>query len=1307
MKNKKLLIIPTLLLGINCIGCDEEEPAGEAPHVHTYDQQKTEDKYLASNATCTEQAKYFYSCSCGEKGTETFNSGEATGHSKSTSVTNDGDNHWYTCTNPGCNQTFDKTHHSYGELVVDEAATCTAAGTGHRNCTEPSCGASITETIPMEDHDKSNTWSNDATQHWHSCSGCDEKFNISTHVPGEQWLKDGTGHWKTCSVCGNGSLEKAEHTFGELIVDDAPLCNMQGNGHRVCSVCGYEKTEYIPIDPDAHNYKYEKHVNATCLATGYTIEKCSFCGSEITIADDPAELGNHDFDVEYVKYANNTQCGLKRYKCLTCGYTYEEVIPHTGNCNFGNYEISYLDDEYCGTRCTIEGCTKANKSAHILNPIIDTDSDGVNPGTRHYVCQRCGWVKPGSEEFTSKAISEISITLGLPKNGQSVDKNFKYQLNTESVLQEFVLHSSSLQGIGVKYNDSDINNKNTSSLPIVQTGKIVHYWFYFAPDDDCYFKCDEKGKSLVPLIVNGVEVTSSGSHTKSYSTELKRNVYLYSFDYVVEHTGSHTYSTTKFVSCGEEGHARPCTISGCNAYASTVYNHRYAEVITREPNGDNLGSKCLKCIDCGYVQEGSTEEFSGTRAGNVNVNINLPVRGELLYSGFTFEGEGIQYSKIATCVWGVDPVNGLSTDIDNPSDYILTADDEGTKFYFSFQINAEDGYYIPTDENGKPQITFTINDDIVLEGPTSYTRGNYYSDIGHAYNYRYTYTVPHVHDMADEHVDPTCNTYGYTRRYCTLCDFEENIPDSTQTYGEHNYVLTDSVEPTYSSLGSNTYVCEHCGDTYTEPVPHLGGHSYDTTKLVSVGDNGCAYVCTIDGCNGYYNRTPHNYVEIIDSEPDGDNPGHKHSECYYCGHVKPESSVDFNGTKISSINLQMDLPQVGDTFNNSFLIETEGVSKGSINARVTYEDADGNTQFPSQNDLDNYVISEDDIGKIFNLAFKLKNMNGYYFPTDETGMPLITVTLNNKVEVSLPLAPIDKDNTYFVFRLDYKIPEPNQEHTIFEKYYEPTCTSYGYTVRTCLDDSCDFQEIVYDDPQVYLEHDYERELVRPSTDSQCGIERYTCKVCGHIEENYLMHQGDHQCNNTSTYFDEVYHGYFCTIDGCDYKDKYSHAYADVVDTAPTATTPGLKHKECRYCHHILDDSYEEFNATKISEININMNLPTVGDTIDFNYELLTENLKTLYLNGNRNGLRIYLGNGEIYPTSGYVITENDIGKTIKLYFYILPEEPDYFFEIDEAGTPIVDCYINGIKITSPDSSGMKMNGYWCFTYEYVVSDTNN
>lgn len=55
-------------------------------HTHSFTEQKITDKFLVSAATCTEKAKYYYSCQCGEKGTTTFEYGELVAHKESSWV---------------------------------------------------------------------------------------------------------------------------------------------------------------------------------------------------------------------------------------------------------------------------------------------------------------------------------------------------------------------------------------------------------------------------------------------------------------------------------------------------------------------------------------------------------------------------------------------------------------------------------------------------------------------------------------------------------------------------------------------------------------------------------------------------------------------------------------------------------------------------------------------------------------------------------------------------------------------------------------------------------------------------------------------------------------------------------------------------------------------------------------------------------------------------------------------------------------------------------------------------------------------
>lgn len=58
---------------------EETFEAGEIG-THVFDQEVVEDKYLAKEATCTEKGLYYKSCKCGEKGEETFEGGDLAPH---------------------------------------------------------------------------------------------------------------------------------------------------------------------------------------------------------------------------------------------------------------------------------------------------------------------------------------------------------------------------------------------------------------------------------------------------------------------------------------------------------------------------------------------------------------------------------------------------------------------------------------------------------------------------------------------------------------------------------------------------------------------------------------------------------------------------------------------------------------------------------------------------------------------------------------------------------------------------------------------------------------------------------------------------------------------------------------------------------------------------------------------------------------------------------------------------------------------------------------------------------------------------
>jgi hypothetical protein len=80
----------------------------------------------------------------------------------------------------------------------------------------------------------------------------------------------------------------------------------------------------------------------------------------------------------------------------------------------------------------------------------------------------------------------------------------------------------------------------------------------------------------------------------------------------------------------------------------------------------------------------------------------------------------------------------------------------------------------------------------------------------------------HVHEFAEEVVEPTCNVGGYTHYVCE-CGYEYRDSFTNPDSKKHEYKET-VVEPTCTKDGYTKHVCEVCGDSYedkTVPARHV------------------------------------------------------------------------------------------------------------------------------------------------------------------------------------------------------------------------------------------------------------------------------------------------------------------------------------------------------------------------------------------------------------------------------------------------------------------------------------------------------
>ena len=188
--------------------------------------------------------------------------------------------------------------HSFGNWKITKAATCTAEGTQTRTCSV--CKKVETQTIEALGHtevtDKAvaATCTKTGLTEGKHCLVCDAVIKAQEVVPAHghtevidkaveaTCTKTGLTEGKHCSVC--DAVIKAQetvpatgkHSFGNWKITKAATCTAEGTQTRTCSGCG--KVETQTIAKTAHKY-VNTVVKPTYTAQGYTLHKCSVCGT--------------------------------------------------------------------------------------------------------------------------------------------------------------------------------------------------------------------------------------------------------------------------------------------------------------------------------------------------------------------------------------------------------------------------------------------------------------------------------------------------------------------------------------------------------------------------------------------------------------------------------------------------------------------------------------------------------------------------------------------------------------------------------------------------------------------------------------------------------------------------------------------------------------------------------------------------------------------------------------------------------------------------------------------------------------------
>lgn len=239
---------------------------------------------------------------CGQDGTITYQCTDGENATCNHSATNPGTKTVTTASATG--------NHTWGDWVIDQAATTEAAGSKHRTCTV--CSYTEEETIPATgpEHVYDTEWTYDRTGHWHACTkpGHTDKDGFAAHDY-DNHTGGGNGLGE-CMICDY----QCDHTIDGRTDAEKWTATHDVNGNwdylthtMICSVCGFIDTGHEPHDWTDKD--------------GNPADICSKCGLDRT-------QHVHDFNDWVIDQAATTEAtGSKHRTCKVCGYTETAEIP--------------------------------------------------------------------------------------------------------------------------------------------------------------------------------------------------------------------------------------------------------------------------------------------------------------------------------------------------------------------------------------------------------------------------------------------------------------------------------------------------------------------------------------------------------------------------------------------------------------------------------------------------------------------------------------------------------------------------------------------------------------------------------------------------------------------------------------------------------------------------------------------------------------------------------------------------------------------------------------------------------------------
>ena len=352
-------------------------PVTESLHNHNYSAKNTDAQYQKQKATCTTSAIFYYSCACGEKGSEAFSYGETANHT--------------IVTEPGY------------------AATCKTPGlTDSKYCSV--CNAVLASQVktPVISH----TYDNDQDESCNVCNyirvlNCSHAKTLKLAAVPPTCTAGGLSEGKKCSLCEEIlTAQTALSPSGHIIVTEqsiAPTCTDTGKSEgKRCGTCNVVLVAQVTLDAKGHTEVIDPAIAATCTANGKSEGKhCAICNTVLVAQVTVTAIGH----IEVIDPAVTATCtaeGKTEGKhCAICKTVFVEQVTVAAKDH--TYYLQNTAKEYVKEEATCLSPATYYYSCICGKAGSNTFSDGIKGGhtlvtipAKSPDCTNKGWTE-GSE----------------------------------------------------------------------------------------------------------------------------------------------------------------------------------------------------------------------------------------------------------------------------------------------------------------------------------------------------------------------------------------------------------------------------------------------------------------------------------------------------------------------------------------------------------------------------------------------------------------------------------------------------------------------------------------------------------------------------------------------------------------------------------------------------------------------------------------------------------------------------------------------------------------------------------------------